>query len=79
VMRAALEEIDTHWNTHIIRLNPEEVDTLIDLMDTLGHRQSKLYPKFLSKESYEEYLGRLRIETDFARLPEEQEKEDVEE
>ena len=73
VMRAALEEIDAHWETHTRDakggLLPGAND-LVDLMDNLGYRQNGMYPKFLSPEAYEEYLGRLHSELDFAKIAE---------
>jgi len=75
VMRAALEEIDAHWEVHSTNsvgdpATAEEHQWLVGLMDNLGYRQSGMYPKFLSPEAYEEYLARLHTELDFSRFAE---------
>mgnify|MGYP001490513455 CR=1 FL=1 len=75
VMRAALEEIDAHWEQHSTNsfgepATAEEHQWLVNLMDNLGYRQNGMYPKFLSPEAYEEYLGRLHNELDFAKIAE---------
>lgn len=60
VMRAGLDELDRHWETHktaAISLEGDE-RLLINLMDSLGSRRKGFYPQYLTPEEYQEFISR---------------------
>lgn len=59
VMRAALDEIDRMWETHLkVASETGEQSQLVNLMDSLGDRRRGFYAQYLSPEEYSEFIRR---------------------
>ena len=57
VMRAGLDEIDRHWETH---KQGEDMSNgqLVNLMDNLGGKRRGFYAQYLSQNEYREFIAR---------------------
>ena len=57
IMRAGLDEIDRHWETH---KQGEDMSSgqLVNLMDNLGGKRRGFYAQYLSQNEYREFIAR---------------------
>tara|TARA_R100000152_G_C6582053_1_gene45562 strand:+ start:17 stop:412 length:396 start_codon:yes stop_codon:yes gene_type:complete len=57
IMRAGLDEIDRHWETH---KQGEDMSNgqLVNLMDNLGGKRRGFYAQYLSQNEYREFIAR---------------------
>ncbi len=73
VMRAGLDEIDQHWESHR-RKEPADEAQLLNLMESLGSNRRGFYAQYLSPNEYHEFILRQSNFEAFAKAHEHGEK-----